>query len=59
MKLKLASADKNPSQTIRNVTQSARDYLNIFYLKSGIHGFFYFAYGLLHIFERLNIHVIS
>lgn len=53
MKSQLSTRSKNPTWTVKDVATRTRDYLNIFYLKSGIHGFFYFAYGLLHIFERL------
>lgn len=54
MKLKIASEKKKQSRRIGTIWESARNYLNIFYLKSGIHGFFYFAYGLLHFVERLR-----
>lgn len=52
MNSKLSSVNKKQAFSIGDTLRSAKDYLNIFYLKSGIHGFFYFAYSLLHIVER-------
>lgn len=38
---------------LRQIASSIRTYMLVFFDRSGIHGFFYFSYELLHYVERL------